>query len=433
MAQSKDPANSRQIWNRNIVSWALYDWANSAFSTLILTFVFAAYFTSTVMEDDIRAASLWSTSIGISGVILLCLSPIIGAMADHTARLKFWIILFMVIMISGLWMMDIAPHAPMKDVYRALIGLIVANIGFELGIVLVNSYLPHIASPPQQGTVSSFGWGLGYLGGIVAMVITLFGFIGIGGVEPLINLPRDHAEHVRSVLPISGIWMIIFSLPLLLFLPSSLTREQNQSQRLSFHEMVIKPFVHLIHSMRFDQKWRNFLIGSALYRDGLSTLFAMGGIYAAARFGMSTQDILIFAIGINITGGIGCFISAKLEQKIKPDVIIRLSLIGLIIMGALVLLAPTSLWFMIFAMILGFFVGPLQSASRTLVVHLSDASVIGERFGIYALSGRAVAFIGPFLYGFLTHIFQSQTAGLSSVLLLWVLGYVIFARVKTAP
>jgi UMF1 family MFS transporter len=414
-----------QIW-----SWALYDWANSAFSTLILTFVFATYFTSSVMDDTVKAASLWSTSIGISGLCLLFLSPIMGGIADHSKRLKLWIIILMIFMIGGLVMMNVAPHASLDKVYMALCGLIIANIGFELGVVIVNSYLPHIAPAENQGSVSSFGWGMGYIGGIVAMVLTLFGFIGLGDIKPWFELPRLNAEHIRSVLPITGLWMVVFSLPLLIFLPSSLSV---QTHKLSFRDYIMTPFQHLIHSIRDDQNWRYFLIGSALYRDGLSTLFAMGGIYAAAKYGMSTQDILIFAIGINITGGIGCFISAKLESKILPFTVIKFSLVGLMICGACVLIAPTSLWFMIFAMILGFFVGPVQSASRTLVSHLSLPEHVGERFGMYALSGRAVAFIGPFLFGFLTHVFQSQTVGLASVLLLWGVGYVIFTRVKVSP
>ena len=416
--------NTKQIW-----AWALYDWANSAFSTLIFTFVFATYFTSSVMDDHVKAASLWSTSIGISGVLLLFLSPIMGALADRSQRLKLWVVILMMVMLAGMWGMDIAPQAPMSDVYRSLIGLIIANIGFELGIVLVNSYLPHITAPDRQGTVSSFGWGLGYIGGIVAMVITLLGFIGLGDIKPWFDLPREQAEHVRAVLPISGLWMVIFTLPLLVFLPSGFGKA---AEKISIKDHIITPFRHMINSLRDDKNWRHFLIGSALYRDGLSTLFAMGGIYASARYGMSTQDILIFAIGINITGGIGCFISAKLESKIPPHIVVKYSLRALIILGALVLLAPTSMLFMIVAMVLGFFVGPVQSASRTMVSHLSDIDHVGERFGIYALSGRAVSFVGPFLFGFLTNLFQSQTAGLSSVLLLWAIGYMIFARVKVS-
>ena len=318
--------NRAQIW-----SWALYDWANSAFSTLILTFVFATYFTSGVMDDSVKAASLWRTAIGISGVCLLFLSPIMGGIADHSKRLKLWVVALMALMIIGLMMMNVTPDAPMDKIYMALLGLIIVNIGFELGIVIVNAYLPHIAPTERQGSVSSFGWGMGYSGGIVAMVITLLGFIGLGDIKPWFELPRDHAQHIRAVLPITGLWMIIFSLPLLVFLPSSLSRSLHP---FSFSDHFIKPFQHMMSSIRDDKQWQYFLIGSALYRDGLATLFAMGGIYAASKYGMSTQEILIFAIGINITGGIGCFVSAKLESKILPFAVIKFSLVGLMICGA---------------------------------------------------------------------------------------------------
>jgi MFS transporter, UMF1 family len=413
---------------QKIIAWALYDWANSAFSTLILTFVFASYFTSSVMDDAVKSASLWSASIGISGLLLLVLSPIVGAIADRTSRLKFWICLFMMIMLVGLAFMDVAPHATMTEVYRVLSGLILANIGFELGVIIVNSYLPHIVPSESQGSVSSFAWGLGYVGGIVAMIVTLLGFIGMGDMKPWISLPRDAMWHVRSVLPISALWMIIFSLPLFFLLPS--VHGIKKTRATSWHNIFYEPFLHMVRSIKHDKTWRYFLIGSAFYRDGLSTLFAMGGIYAATRYGMDSQSILIFAIGVNITGGLGCFISAYLERRIPSLTIVRFGLIGLFACGLLVLLAPTATYFLVFSCILGFFVGPVQSASRTLVVQLSSADVVGERFGIYSLSGRAVSFIGPFLFASLTQLFQSQTIGLSSVLLLWAIGYYFLYRVS---
>jgi UMF1 family MFS transporter len=413
---------------KDIIAWGLYDWANSAFSTLIMTFVFATYFTSSVMIDSVKAASLWSMAIGISGIFLLILSPIIGALTDRTHYLKRWIFLFMMVMILGLLMMDVVPKAPMIDVYRVLLGLIIATISFELGIIMVNSYLPILGDQSKQGFISSLGWGMGYVGGIVALACTLFGFIGLGDIKPIFELPRMEAEHIRIVLPFTALWMALFSIPFFVFVKSR--HVQKTSVKYSIKDSLITPFKRAYHSMVDNKQWRNFMIGSALYRDGLSTLFAVGGIYAAARYGMSTEMILVFAIGINITGGIGCFISAYLEKFLKPMIIIKASLCGLILCGAFVLWAPTMTWFLATALVLGLFVGPLQSASRTMVSHLSKPETIGDSYGVYALMGRVAAFIGPFLFATLTAIFHSQTIGLSSVIMLWVLGYVLILRMK---
>lgn len=412
---------------KQIIAWGLYDWANSAFSTLILTFVFAAYFTNAVMIDSVKAASLWSVAIGVSGICLLILSPIFGAIADHTRRLKSWIIALMMIMLFGLVLMDAPPEASTSIIYKVIIGLIIANIGFELGIVMVNTYLPHIATPKDQGRISSFAWGMGYMGGIFAMLLCLLGFIGVGEIKPWFDLPRDTAEHIRAIIPITAIWMLIFSLPLFILMP----RLNNKIiQKRSLKIILLDPFIHAFHSMKENKEWRKFLMGSALYRDGLSTLFAVGGIYAAGKYGMSTEQILIFAIGMNITGGIGCFIAASLEKKIAPLRVIRFCLLALMLFGIVILAAPTAMMFMIAAMILGFFIGPVQSASRTLVSHLSTPDIIGERYGVYALTGRAVSFIGPLLFAALTTISNSQTIGLSSVILLWAAGYAFILMMK---
>ena len=198
----------------------------------------------------------------------------------------------------------------------------------------------------------------------------------------------------------------------------------------SLKNVILDPFIHAYHSIKQDRQWRNFIIGSALYRDGLSTLFAVGGIYAAGKYDMSTEQILIFAIGMNITGGIGCFISAYLEKKYPPLHVIRFCLPFLMLIGCVILAAPNAFIFIIAACVLGFFIGPVQSASRTMVSSLSPPDQIGERYGIYALTGRAVSFIGPLLFSSLTLLFHSQTIGLSSVILLWLFGFIFILKLK---
>ena len=172
------------------------------------------------------------------------------------------------------------------------------------------------------------------------------------------------------------------------------------------------------------------MIGSALYRDGLATLFSLGGVYAAARYDLETADILLFGIGINVTAGIGCIAASFLEDKVGSLRLVRWSLIGLMILGVGVLLAPDKLSFFVAAIILGLFVGPVQSASRTLVARLSTPDEVTEHYGLYALTGRAVAFLGPLCFGVATDIFDSQQAGMATILLFWAAGFMLVRNLR---
>lgn len=406
---------------KEIRAWALYDWANSAFTTLILTFVFGTYFTQSVAADPITGASQWSYAIAISGFVLLFLGPVCGAIADHTGRLKSWILAGGVLCLAGTALLFFGvPKSDAQTIFIVLAGLVIANIGFELAIVFYNSLLSKVAAPSQLGRVSSYGWALGYAGGLISLVCVLLLFIGIGGIDPFIELPKENALHIRSVAPFTIFWFAVFALPLFLFVPD------RSPVSISIREALRRGSVSLkagFANLLVDKPWRNFLIGSAFYRDGLNTLFAMGGIYAAQKYNLETSDILLFGIGMNVTAGAGAYAASFIEDRAGSFRVVRFSLIGLLLAGAFVLFAQNQLHFFIAALSLGFFVGPVQSASRTIVTRLSTPDVSAENYGFYALTGRAAAFLGPFCYAMATDLFKDQTAGLATILFFWMLGF----------
>ena len=415
--------NRKQVW-----SWAFYDWANSSFTTIILTFVYASFFVKAVAPDPTTGAAWWSYALALSGLGLAILGPVCGAIADHRGSLKRWTAATMVMCLAGtlvLW--SGVPGASTPLIMLLLAALVIANIGFELSIVFNNALLPQVARADQIGKVSSLAWGIGYFGGLVCLVVVLFGLIGLGPVAPWVSLPHDHAEHIRACVIVVAVWYLVFSAPFFLFVKDKAVTGVSLSQALTLAGASLKKS---IAGMIQNKRWRNFMIGSALYRDGLATLFSLGGVYAAARYDLETADILLFGIGINVTAGIGCIAASFLEDKVGSLRLVRWSLIGLMILGVGVLLAPDKLSFFVAAIILGLFVGPVQSASRTLVARLSTPDEVTEHYGLYALTGRAVAFLGPLCFGLATDIFDSQQAGMATILLFWAAGFMLVRNLR---
>ncbi len=413
---------------RQIAGWVLYDWANSAFSTIVITFVFATYFGRSVVGDETQGSAWWGYALAISGFLIGILSPITGAIADHYGSPKRFLVGFAgvsLIGIAGLWFAT--PAADSLLIMAVLAALVVANIGFELSFVFYNALLPGVASRVQLGKISNLGWASGYLGGLVALALVLFGLIGLGETKPLLDLPRDQAQHVRASIPLVVVWYTVFSLPLLLWVKGA------GRTGLTLPESVGRGLGQLKQSLQatwLDKTWFRFLIGSALYRDGLSTLFAVGGLYAAGRYGMATADILVFGILMNVTAGLGCFAAMWLEDRMGSMRCIRAALIGLMITGFGVVLAPDKTWFFITALSLGLFVGPLQASSRSYVAKLASTHDIASRFGLYSLTGRAVSFLGPLAFAIVTDITDNQAYGLSTLLLFWGVGYAMVAKMK---
>lgn len=378
-----------------------------------------------------QGASDWGYAVSLSGLFLLLLGPICGAIADHTGRLKIWIFFSGVLFLLGTALLGFGvPNSNGTTILIVLAGLVLANIGFELAIVFYNALLPNVSTSATLGKVSSRGWAMGYAGGLISLILMLLVFIGVGGIGPFIDLPKDNAMHIRIAVPIAMLWFISFALPLFLYVPDRLKKDATIKAAISHGWVSLK---QSFMNLKTTSTWRSFLIGSAFYREGLNTLFALGGIYAAQKYDLKTADILMFGIGMNITAGLGAYAASFIEDKWGSFNIARISVIGLLIGGSGILFSSTTLFFFISALFLGLFVGPVQSASRTLVARLSSDAVVTENYGLYALTGRAAAFLGPFCYAVATDLFHTQNAGVVTILLFWIIGFAFISKLKDAP
>jgi len=392
-----------------IAAWCFYDWGNSAFTTIIITFVFATYFVSAVAEDAAIGAAKWSFAISASGAAIAILGPIFGAIADKGGRRKPWIAAFTalsVILTAGLWF--VAPDPAF--VLPALVMVVLANVGYELGIVFYNSMLPDLAPKSMIGRVSGWAWGLGYMGGLACLVIILVFF------------DTSSLDQVRATSLLVAAWFAIFSLPMLLWTPD---RPQVQvNWKIAVHQGVGQLFTTL-RSVRQHRDIAQFLFARLIYNDGLVTLFAVGGIYAKGTFGMTTAEVLQFGVAINVTAGIGAAAFAWVDDWIGPKRTIIISLAGLTALSTAVLMTETTIMFLVWGSLLGVFVGPVQAASRSMMAHLAPPGLQTEMFGLFAFSGKATAFFGPLLFGLATVMSGSQRWGMATILLFFIIGGVL--------
>lgn len=407
------------------VSWALYDWANSSFAAIISTFVFPAYFARQVAADEASGTAQWGNTVGIAGLVVALGAPVLGAMADQGGRRKPWIGLFtlLCVLASGaLWW--VAPHTQAAILAMVLAGL--ATVAAEFAVVFYNAMLPSLTHHDRLGRWSGWAWGLGYVGGIGSLLLALFGFVQ---EQPWFSLPRDDFEHVRAVFVLVALWYAVFAVPLFLFTPDESTRRKGLRQAM---RDGLTQFRDSIRQVRAYAPLLRFLLARMFFIDGLATIFAFGGVYAAGTFGMNEEQVLVFGIALNVTAGLGAAAFAWVDDWLGSKRTILVSLVGLIVPGALLLVVETRTLFWVFGVLLGIFVGPVQAAGRSYLARTAPAHLRSQLFGLFAFSGKATAFLGPLLVAWVTGWFDSQRAGMSVIVVFLLVGFVLMLSVPAA-
>jgi UMF1 family MFS transporter len=393
-----------------IAAWCLYDWANSAYPTVIGTFVFATYFTQGVAPDPVTGAARWGVAMAVAGLLVGVLSPVFGAIADRTGGQRTWLARFTIlaaIAAALLWTVEPDP-AFMR---RGAVLVVLGTLAFELGTVFYNAMLPGVAPPLLLGRVSGWGWGLGYIGGLFCLVACLW---LIEAQPPPFGLAETNAEAVRATSVLVALWYAGFALPLLLAVPGT------PRTGVGIAEAVregIGAILRVLPELRGAPQILRFLIARLFYAEGLNTLFAFGAIYAAGTFGMGTEEVIRLGIAINVTAGLGAALFAFADDRFGSKAVIMVSILSLMAIGAALLLVTTKPAFWALALPLGLFFGPAQAASRTLMGRIAPAEKRGEYFGLFALTGRAVSFVGPAVLAAATTLFDSQRAGMATILL----------------
>ncbi len=442
---------------RAVVSWMFFDWAAQPYFSLITTFVFAPYFATRVAADPATGQSLWGFATACAGLIIALMSPVLGAIADASGRRKPWIAGFGTIFVIGACIMWIGKPGDPALILPLLIAYGFATIGVEFATVFNNAMMPTLVPPEKIGRLSGSGWALGYVGGILSLIVVL-GFMAANpasgktlfGLVPILGLDPATFEGDRISGPLSGLWFVVFVLPMFLFTPDF-------PAKVPVSNAVRAGLTDLGHTLRELPKHKSmlaFLIANMIYTDGLISLFAFGGIYAAGTFGWNTIQIGTFGIILAIAGTFGAFIGGKLDDAFGPKRVIGGALLLLLLAIVSILLidkqtilfmsvtppqpdgglfaAPAEKAYLLLGCLIGMAGGPLQAASRTLLIRLAPQDRIGQFFGLFALTGKVTSFIGPLLIGVVTAVTASQKAGMAVLVGFFVVGLALLARVRQA-
>tara|TARA_B100001175_G_scaffold120594_1_gene102606 strand:- start:3117 stop:4370 length:1254 start_codon:yes stop_codon:yes gene_type:complete len=405
---------SKAKQNKQIISWSFYDFANQPYTTLIITFIYSAFFVNYIAPNEIEGTFLWANAISITAIIVAFLSPLLGAFADETGYRKFFLVFFT--LLCSLFTALL--YFPEKgDLSLAIAFVIISNIAFEMGCVFCNSYLKELSNDKNIGRVSGNAWGLGFLGGLSALFISFALFD--------VNNPQE----VKQICVFVAIWFVLFSLPTFIFLKDSKRTKVTKKDISSSFTSIYTTFKEI----RNYKKVVNFLIARLFYNDGLITIFALGGVYAVGSLNFTMNEVLILGIILNVFAALGSFVFGSYEDKIGTRNVINLSLVILIISTILAFVAPWTNYpkevFWIAGVLLGSMIGPNQSCSRSYMSQIIPANKKNEFFGFYALTGKATSFLGPLLFGLITK-FYSQQMALLSVVVFFIIGWLLFNKIS---
>lgn len=436
-----------------VTSWIFFSWATEPYFTLLTTFVFAPYFATHLAPDPAAGQAWWGFASAAAGIAMALASPVLGAIADASGRRKPWIAAFGVMLVAGASLMWFGAPGHPGRIAPVLTAYAIGLVGVEFALVFANAMMPTLVPPERMGRLSGTGWATGYLGGILSLVLVL-GFLAANpqnghtlfGLKPLFGLDPATHQGDRIAGPLSAVWFIVFALPMFLLTP-------DHPPRHGLRDALRTGLSELRETLRDLPKRRSlasFLLANMIYRDGLASLFAFGGIYAAGTFGWNTIQIGTFGIILAVAGTFGGWLGGKLDDRFGPRAVIAGSLtILLISVIAILLVSKDSVLFVAVAppvsggplfgsaaerayLVLGCMIGavgaPLQAASRTLLIRMAPKDRITQYFGLFALSGKVTSFIGPLLIGIVTAAAASQKAGMAVLVLFFAAGLALLAR-----
>ena len=415
-------------------AWALWDWAEQPYPTIMQTFVFPVYLASAVAAAGTNVDAQIGLATAIAGIVLAITAPVIGRRSDETGRRKFWVVantyLLVAIMIASFFVMP-SPEF-------LLFGLVLYGLGSviqESAFINYYAMLKDVTTPKNIGRVSGWAWGLGYAGGLLLLAISLFGFI-LPGPE----VEVDQGFSVRVVFLFAAVWTALWALPLVFKVPEIPAKPG--AKRESIVESYKSLWRQLVTLRKQAPDTFKFLISSAVYRDGLAGVFTFGAVLGTLAFGFSQTEIIIFGLAANLVAGVGAAVGGFLDDRLGSRTVILASLVGLIIAGTgvFVFAGAGQVTYWIFGLLLCLFVGPAQASSRTFVSRFTPKGREGEVFGLYQTTGRAVSFLSGTLWTIsisiantVFHVQDATIYGIWGLMLILIVGAILLTRVNPRP
>ncbi|MCP5433006.1 MAG: MFS transporter [Alphaproteobacteria bacterium] len=434
-------------------AWAMFDWANQPYFTIVASLIFAPYLATTFVGEASRGQTILSLAYGTVGLVAALASPVAGAIADASGARKPWMLALSVVFFlaaCGHWF---AVPGAEDRILPVMASFVVANIALEMTVVFNNAMLPTIAPASRLGTLSGIGYGIGYVGGLAALVLVLLAFSlpadGVLPWKPIFGLDPAAYEHVRIIPPLSVVWYAVFVAPLFLFTPDV------PAIRTTIGKAVREGAARLLATGRKLNRYGNvarFLIARMIFTEGLNAIFVFGPVYAAGLFGWKASTLNIFGLVVLVFWALGAFVGGILDDRLGAKPTLYLA-VGALIAGALLgvsldrdavfffipaqavdaarpLASPPEWLYLLAGVVMGLGAGPAQSATRSLMGRLAPAEMMTEFYGLYALSGKAASWVLPLVIAGLTSLTGSLRASFVAILCALVIGLVALVPVR---
>ncbi|MGB9665431.1 MAG: MFS transporter [Ignavibacteria bacterium] len=394
---------------RQVFYWSLFDFANTSFSITIVTFVYAVYFKETVAGNKPIGDFYWSLGTGISMFIVAIISPFLGAIADYSAGKKRFLLFFTLLCILSSAALFFIGSG---DIIEGLILFIIANIGFEAGLVFYDSFLPEISDEKNYGRTSGFGFAMGYIGSFASLVI----------IFPLIT-----NNQIQFSFPVSALFFLIFSLPLFLFLPD--TKKYVQRNK-SYFKIGLERISFTITHLKNYKNLALFLVAFFFYIEGVNTAIYFSGNYAKSTLNFSFSELTFFFMIAQTTAVVGSILFGVIADSIGQKKTIYITLIIWFIVIFTASIIESKFGFFIVGCIAGLGMGSTQSVSRSLMSKLTPFDKKTEFFGFYSFFGKSSAILGPLVFGYISWQTGSQRIAILSMGLFFTIGMILLSKVK---
>nr|WP_033409720.1 MFS transporter [Martelella mediterranea] len=432
-----------------------FDWAAQPFFTVIITFIFGPYFVASLGADKVAGQTAWANAATVAGVVIALTAPLAGALSDATGGNKRFIGSLAIVQIAALCLLWQA--APGTGYFWPAVMIVLATVAAELSVVFNDAMLPRLVERGAITRISNDAWGLGYLGGMIFLILFLLFLpadpdtgLTILGNPPLFGLSAVEGEPARLAGPLSALWYLVFLTPMILLTPDHVKAEA-AGRRL---KGWLADFFATLLSLRRRPALFRFFIARMLYMDGLNGLLILGGAFAASLFDWSITEIGIYGMILNVAAILGCFCAARLGHRVSAGrvVIVTLSMLIFATLGVVSTsvnatafgLVPLSSAdgglfssgaekaFLFYGVIIGLAFGPVQAGSRAFLARAVDVAESGRFFGLFSLTGRLTSFMATAGFAVLTSWTGSPNIGMASLLVFLVAGLALFVPAAAA-
>ncbi|SES30341.1 MFS transporter [Corynebacterium cystitidis] len=431
---SASPAIPGQRTDRlSVAAWASWDAGSAAFHAVLVTFIFSVDLVDdvgTTVDSALKPSQWYSLSMAAAGIVIALVTPVMGQRADQKGTRKQAVIVWTLWTIAAMAGLYFVKNTAPEYFWLGLVLIACSSVTIQFAEVSYFAMLNQVSTEHTVGRVSGIGWAAGYVGGIAVLLLSYILFqSGSGDTRGILRITTDEGLNTRTVAIFAAAWFLVCALPLFIRVPEVPT--QNDTFNDSFLASYRRLFRDLKTLWRTNKNGVFFLAASAIFRDGLSGVFAFGAILAVTVYGLSTSEVLLFGVAANVVAALGATVGGFLDDKVGPKAVILTSLVIMILAGFTLLFASGALAFWVLGLILCLFVGPAQSSSRSFVARVTPPGHEGQMFGLYTTAGRAVSWLTPLLFATFVGISGSDDrAGIIGIVMVLLIGVILIIRVR---